>query len=63
MPADDGVVTDEDFGEENHMDISNFPSTQLTAFAVIGSLELQDSADDFEREEEYQKNIKLRQGR
>ncbi len=47
MPADDGAVTDEDSGEEDHVDISNLPSTQLTAFASINfkSSQLQDDTD------------------
>ncbi len=35
MPANDGAVTDKDYGEEESVDISYLPSTQLTAFAVI----------------------------
>ncbi len=61
MPADDGAVTDEDSGEEDHMDISNLPSTQLTAFAVMESLQLQDDNDKGVMKQEKQKKIKLRQ--
>ncbi len=37
MPANDGAVTDEYSGEEESVDISNLPATQLTAFTVIES--------------------------
>ena len=55
MPPNDGAVTDEDSGEEDHVHTSNASSTQLTALAVIGSSQLQDSADDVERDEEKDK--------
>ncbi len=61
MPADDGAVTDEDCGEEDHVDISNLPSTQLTAFASIKSSQLQDDTDIGVMKQEKQKKIKLRQ--
>ncbi len=62
MPADDGAVTDEDSGEEDHVDISNLPSTQLTAFAVIQSSQLQDDTDKgVMKQEKQKKKIKLRQ--
>ncbi len=62
MPADDGAVTDEDSGEEDHVDISNLPGTQLTAFAVIKSSQLQDETDKgIMRQEKQKKTIKLRQ--
>ncbi|XP_045109694.1 piggyBac transposable element-derived protein 3-like [Portunus trituberculatus] len=35
MPANDGAMTDEDSGEEESVDISNLPGTQLIAFAVL----------------------------
>ncbi len=39
--VDHGAVRDEDCGEEEHVDISNLPSTQLTSFEVIKSKQLQ----------------------
>ncbi|KAK3873842.1 hypothetical protein Pcinc_021173 [Petrolisthes cinctipes] len=60
----DGAMTDEDSGEEDNVDISNLPATQLTSFAIIGSSEVQDSVDEnVEMQEECQKRkkIKLRQ--
>ncbi len=61
MPADDGAMTDEDSGEENHVDISNIPSTQLTAFASIKSSQLQDDTNEGVMKQEKRKKIKLRQ--
>ncbi len=55
MPADYGAVTDEDSGEEDHVDISNLPSTQLTAFAVVKSSQLQDDTDKGVMSHEEQK--------
>ncbi len=43
--ADGGAVTDEDSGEEDHVDVSTLPSTQLTVFASIKSSQLQDDTD------------------
>ncbi len=60
MPADDGAVTDADSGED-HVDISNLPSTQLTAFASIKSSQLQDDTDEGVMKQEKWKKIKLRQ--
>ncbi len=59
MPADDGA-TDEGSGEEDHVDISNLPSTQLTAFASIKSFQLQDDTDKGVLKQEKRKKIKLR---
>ncbi|MPC14254.1 hypothetical protein E2C01_007016 [Portunus trituberculatus] len=59
MPANDGSVTDEDSGEEESVDISNLPATQLTAFAVIESSESQDECIEGQ-ESQKKKMIKLR---
>ena len=32
MPANDGAVTDKDSSEEENVDISNLPTTQLNCF-------------------------------
>ncbi|KAK3884257.1 hypothetical protein Pcinc_011468 [Petrolisthes cinctipes] len=61
MPPDDGAMTDEDLGEEDNVDISNLPATQLTYFAMIGSSEVQDSVDEnVEIQEECQKRKKIK---
>ncbi len=62
MPANDGAVTDEDSGEEENVDISNLPGTQLTAFAVLDSSVSQDDADENVERQVTHKNkiIKLR---
>ncbi len=61
MPADDGAVTDEDSDEE-HVDISNLPSTPLIAFAVIKSSQLQDDTNEgVMRQEKLKNKINLRQ--
>ncbi len=62
MPANDGAVTDEDSGEEESVDISNLPGTQLTAFAVLDSTVSQDEVDENGERQASQKKkiIKLR---
>ncbi len=37
MPGDDDAMADKDYGEDDRVDISNLPSTQLTGFAVMKS--------------------------
>ncbi len=62
MPANDGDVTADDSDEEESVDISNLPATQLTAFAVMESSGSQDDADEgVERQGSQEKKIiKLR---
>ncbi len=58
MPENYGAETDEDSAEEESVHVSDLPGTQLTAFAVLGSSESQDDADEnVERQTSQKKKI------